>query len=173
MSDATVFEIPEGIMAMTTDQGIVATLLQRDAEAGASVRHEGEWIPVTDPETLDGLTFVGVDESAVDLYDTHEADGNLVPIKYYTPTAEGPHWPEPVLVDDEDLEFDEETGEFSSSTEESDEDVEPLAASIPINSASDLDLAISAALRDPDLRWYVERRVAALGLKASLPWQKD
>lgn len=172
MSDTTMYEIPEGIMAMANDAGTVVTLLQRDPEAGASIRHDGQWIPVTDPETLDNLTFVGVEDNAVDLYDQHEADGNLVPIKYYSPSADGPYWPEPIFVDDEDLEFDEETGEFSSPTAETEED-ETLTASITLNTASDLDAAIAAAVMNQDLRWYVERRVAALGLEASLPWLKD
>jgi hypothetical protein len=172
MSDATVFEIPDGTMAMTTDAGVVATLLQRDPESGASIRHDGEWVPVTDPATLDGLNFVGVEDDAVALYDEHEADGNLVPIQYYTASADGPYWPDPVVVSDVDLDSDEESDE-PAPTDEADEDVEPLAASVTLNSANDLDAAIAAAVMNQDLRWYVERRVAALGLEADLPWQRN
>lgn len=172
MSEVTTFEIPEGTMAMTTDDGIVVTLLQRDPEKGAVVRHDGEWVEVTDPETLDGLNFVGVAGSAVDLFDTHEADGHLVPVQYYPASEEGPFWPDPVVVEDENLEFNEETGEFSSPADEEDAD-KPVTASVMINSADDLDAAIAAAAMDPDLRWYVERRCKALGLEASLPWLKD
>lgn len=163
---AVTFSIPEGTMAMTNDEGTVITLLQRDPEQGAVIRVEGEWVPVTDPETLEGLNFVGVDESAVALYDEHETAGNLVPIQYYPASEEGPYWPDPVVVDDENLEYDDETGEFSTPVG----DAEPLAASITLNRSEDLDAAISAALIDPEMRWYVERRVAALGLKADLPW---
>lgn len=165
MSDVTTFEIPDGTMAMTNDDGVVVTLLQRDPEQGASIRHDGAWVPVTDPETLSGLNFVGVEASAVDLYDQHEGAGNLVPIQYYPASEAGPYWPSPVLVEDDNLDYDDETGEFSQT--------EALAASVVLDGPEDLEPAIAAAVDNQDLRWYVERRVAALGLEARLPWLND
>lgn len=175
MSDVTTYTIPDGTMAMTNDDGIVITLLQRDQEHGAVLRHDGDWIPMTDPETIDGLNFVGVEEDAVALYDSNEAAGSLVPIKNFTASIDGPFWPE-IVIDNESV-LDEETGEYSApgETEEAESavDEEALAASIRLDSADDLVEAIAAAADNPDLQWYVERRIAALGLEADLPWRKD
>lgn len=183
MSDVptTGVSIDNGVMAMTDEDGVVITLYQSNEEHGADIRHDGAWIPLTDPETIADLAFVGVQDSAVALYDEHEAAENLLPIKFYTPSAEGPYWTEAVPLSDEetvDDEDDVEAAEGETATEEvsetdEDEADEALAASVGLNSAEDLDLAISAALRDPDLRWYVERRMSALGLEADLPWQRN
>lgn len=180
MSDETTYTIPDGLMAMTNDDGVVITLLKRDPEQGAVFRHDGDWAPLVDPSTIDGLNFVGVEDDATDLYDTYESQGSLVPIKNFTASLDGPFWTE-VTVDDNAV-LDEETGEYSSPAEaegDAPDDAEPdadgddaLAASVTLDTADDLDEAIAAAAADPDLRWYVERRVAALGLEAHLPWQE-
>lgn len=165
MSDTavdTALPIDNGIMAMTDDDGVVITLYQNDPEHGAVVRSSGEWVPLVDPEVIEDLAFVGVQDSAVDLYDEHAADDKLVPIKFYSPSAEGPYWTQAIPLDDDEVVEDEED-EVSE---------EPIAASVTLASAEDLDAAIAAAAENPELRWYVERRVAALGLEASLPWQK-
>lgn len=166
MSDVAPFSLPDTVMAMTDDDGVVITLYQNDPEHGGVIRHNGEWIPLVDPSTLSGLAFVGVQDSAIDLYDEHEADQNLVPIKFYAPTAEGPYWTEAVSLSDDELVEDEE--------DEGDEiEEEPIAASIVINLSDDLPAAIAAAIDDESIRWYVERRIAALGLEAvDLPWLK-
>ena len=171
MSDTTASGLPDGLMAMVDDEGVVITLYKSDPKYGAVLRRKNEWIPLTDMSVLADLSFVGVQDSAEALYDEHDANGNLLPIKFYSPTAEGPYWPEYTVLTDEEAAaggiFDEEDDEASS---ESDTVEEPLAASVTLASAEDLDAAIAAAAEDPDLRWYVERRVAALGLEADLPW---
>lgn len=166
MSEVTEFKIPDGVMAMTDDEGVVVTLYQNDPEHGGVFRHDGAWVPLVDPTTLTELAFVGVQDSAVALFDEHEASGNLVPIKFYTPTAEGPYWTDAIPLNDDEVSEDVE----DESEEEIVVDEEPLAASVTLNTVDDLTAAIAAANDDPDLRWYVERRVAALGLEASLPW---
>lgn len=168
MSDVTPqYVIPDGLMAMTTDDGTVITLLKRDTDnGGAVIRTGGNWIPLTDPSTLDGLNFVGVVDGAVEIYDTNEGDGNLANVSSYPASEDGPFWTD--VSEDEGLVLDEETGEYSRPGEQ---DEEPLAASVTLDTADDLDSAIAAAADDPDLQWYVERRVAALGLEAALPWQ--
>lgn len=169
MSDVTTeYKIPDGVMAMTDDDGVVITLYQNDEEHGGVIRSSGEWIPLTDPTVIEDLAFVGVQDSAVDLYDKHVADDKLVPIKFYAPTAEGPYWTDVIPLSDDELVPDPEDAEEETETEEE----EPVAASVALDSAEDLDEAIAAAAVDPDLRWWVERRVAALGLEAGLPWQK-
>lgn len=180
MSDVTTsapFEIGSGIMAMTEDDGTVVTLIKRDPKAGAVYRHDGKWEPLVDPTVLDNLTFVGVTASAEAVYDRYLSDDKLVNIGHYFPSADGPFWPHPVQAYDEP----ETAAEVAAATEGGgDEDEvgeetvaeDPLAASAVLNSVEDLPDAIAAAVLDPNLRWYVERRVAALGLEADLPWQK-
>lgn len=166
--------IPDGIMAMANDSGLVVTLLQKGAD-GPEYRHGSEWLPVVDPSVFDGLAFVGVGDDSVEVYDNHENEGMLVPISGYTPSLEGPFWTTVAEGEDDDLVLNEETGEYErpGEADEEVEDEEPLAASVTLDSADDLTAAIAAAVEDPELRWYVERRVAALGLEASLPWQQD
>lgn len=181
MSDVATFEIPEGIMAMTEDDGTVVTLLKRDPEHGAVYRHDGEWHPLVDPTTLDGLSFVGTTASAEAIYDKYETQDQLVSVGHYTPSADGPFWPHLVhavaepeaageIVVDED---DEEVSEEAEPEAEVEEDDEAIAASVVLSGPEDLEEAITAALDDPDLRWYVERRVAALGLEVDLPWLRN
>lgn len=174
--------IGDGLMAMTDDAGTVVTLLRRDSEHGAVYRHEGEWHPVGDPAAFDGLAFVGVQPSAEGTYDKYAKRNLLVAIDHYSPSAAGPYWPHMVFETedtpiinpiDEDDEDDDGVDDEAEVDAEVDADEEPLAASVQINSQDDLIAAIAVAVDDPDFRWYVERRVAALGLEASLPWQED
>jgi hypothetical protein len=73
----------------------------------------------------------------------------------------------------------EEEEEDPPSVEEEEEaapeedEKEGITAALTLDSARDLPDAIAAALLNSDLRWYVERRVAALGIEAELPWQKS
>lgn len=165
--DASPSAVPDGIMAMTGDDGIVETLFRTDDEFGAIIRHGGEWVPMTDPTIIESLAFVGVTDDAIDVYDRHEAAGKLAPIKQYPPSPEGPYWPDPVIYEEGELE-DVEADDVEEV--EPQEDEEPIAASVTLDTADDLVAAIAAAVENPELQWYVERRVAALGLAASLPW---
>lgn len=183
-TDTTEFTIPDGIMAMADDNGTVVTLLKRDPEQGAVYRHDGAWHPVVDPTVFDGLTFVGVTASSEAVYDKYEADDKLVTVGHYYPSAEGPYWPDPVKVydepetaeesaanrddDDEDVLDDSDLAESVASDDET-----AVTASVVVDSAEDLDIAIAAAIVNPEIRWYVERRVASLGLEVALPWLKD
>lgn len=175
MSDVTPFEIGDGIMAMTEDDGTVITLLKRDPTSGAMYRHDSEWLPLVDPTVLDDLAFVGVTDSAEAVYDKYESQDELVSVGHYYPSAEGPFWPHPVTIYAEPETADEASANMDDDVEDDSVDSveaveEPLAASITLNSADDLDSAIAAAAADPEIRWYVERRMQALGLEARLPW---
>lgn len=187
MSDTMTTPIPDGLMAMTSDFGHVVTLLKRDDEHGAVLRLDGEWQPLLDPRVLDSLSFVGVADSAVDTYDRFLAEDRIVTLGHYVPSPDGPFWPHPIvdftdveidegdegaLREGEHVEGDEEATEEPSGVEDEQVDV-PVTASVIVNGLDDLPLAIAAALRDENLRWYVERRIEALGLEAVLPWSKD
>jgi hypothetical protein len=153
------------VMALVDENGVVITLFQSDESGDFQIRLDGEWTPLADPRTIDGLTFVGVEEDALDLYDEHQKNGNLVPVRFYNPSLEGPYWSETIVTDD--------TEEGEEEVETTEEDEEALTAAITLNSPRDLDDAIAAALLNKDLRWYVERRIAALGLEADLPWSNS
>lgn len=146
------------LMAMANDSGHVVTLYRTEDDGTAMFRLDGEWRELGDPATLSNLSFVGVEESAVELYDEHQSNGKLVPIKFYKPSIEGPYWTDIIDYDNEEDVEDEDAG---------------VTASIVLNSRDDLEVAIAAAVQNEDLRWFVERRVAALGLEANLPWLKD
>jgi hypothetical protein len=76
-------------------------------------------------------------------------------------------------IDSAEEEEDEDPpSEGEEAVPEEDEE-EGITAALTLDSARDLPDAIAAALLNSDLRWWVEARVAALGLKASLPWQKN
>lgn len=193
MSDVTPTTIPDGLMAMTDDNGTVVTLLKRDPEHGAVYRHDGAWHPLVDPTVLNDLAFVGVTASSEPIYDKYEKIDQLVTIGHYLPTTEGPQWTEVVqgyeepehaseidyaALDEasEEDEVEEEPAEESEEVpepEEDEEDEEAVTAALTLDGPGDLQNAISAALLNKDLRWFVERRVAALGIEAELPWQKD
>lgn len=98
-------------MAMTRDDGLVIKLVRSDADHGFVFRHKSVWVPLVDMFDLDGLAFVGVMDSAIDVYDSCEWAGIRIPIKHYPPSILGPFWPDPVLIDDDEFIYDEETGE--------------------------------------------------------------
>lgn len=178
--DATgeVQTIDDGIMAMVEDDGTVITLLKRDPDSGAVYRHDGAWMPLVDPTVLDDLSFVGVTADAEAVYDTHESKDELVSIGEYIPSANGPYWPYAVTIsndltaeDEEESEVDDDARQNDNDSEEVENDEESLTASVLLRGPEDLANAILAAIENPEIRWYVERRVAALGLEVDLPWQ--
>lgn len=151
-------------MALVDENGIVVSLFRADENGNFQIRLDGNWKPLADPRNIEGLTFVGVEENSLDLYDKHQQEGNLVPIKFYDISIEGPYWSETTVTD--------VTDEAPEEDEAVEEDEEAVTAALTLDGPRDLDNAISAALLNKDLRWFVERRVAALGLDTELPWQK-
>jgi hypothetical protein len=124
-----------------------------------------------------------VTADAIPLFKNYDRDNNLGVIGSYPLSDKGP-FPSlaqlEVPMSKEIMDPREEDDEYWENAGESYEDYKstgavtaPITASVLVNSEDDLPLAIAAALRDENLRWYVERRVAALGLEADLPWAKD
>jgi hypothetical protein len=135
------------------DDNRVLTLLLA-SDAGLFARYDRLWHPVVEPDIFDGTELVNVHEDAIQLYDAADQIGgqvaaNLLPTGRNT--LSGETLPPP--------------------------DSDPMVASAPIylpiiDTADDLNEAITAAADDPETRWYIEKRASALGLEVTFPWQE-
>jgi len=145
------------LYAMSEDDGFVATMML-NSDTGLYVRYSSQWHKITDDDVVDGLNVTEVDGAALEMFDQFDRAGQLVhvtamykdgqPVQNYEVVPEGPA---PV-------------GEG------------PVIAAMTtkpvpmLSSAEDLPAALEAAEANPDLRWWVERRILALGLESELPW---
>jgi hypothetical protein len=149
------FTLPT-LYAMSEDDGFVATMMLNSDE-GLYVRYSNLWHRLLDDDVVDGLSVDEVDASALDMFDQFDRAGQLVHITAMPRSGQPIEAPPAQAAD-------------------------PAAAPQPmvsaaqvrtvpmLASADDLPAAIAAARHDPDLQWWVERRVKALGLEADLPW---
>lgn len=145
------YSVKTEIEALVDDDGYVRTLLLVN-DAGLYVRYAGAWHPVTDESQIDGFNSVPVLDSAIDLYDPFDQAGQLVSINSM-PTTQ-PTEAEPPAG-----------GTATAVTAAAVAD-----AMIEIETARDVPRAVEIAEKVPKYRWYVERRVRALGVPIALPW---
>lgn len=167
-----------GLVTEASEGALVAALMRTTSDGELEIKFPGgyDWQPLTDPTVISDYNIVGVMPEAIDLFNNYDRDNTLGVVGSYWisdtgpfPTREQLEIPMPTQIPTpraEDDEFWERSGQTYGGER-------PVQASAVLNSVEDLDEAILAAVDDPDLRWYVERRVTALGLEASLPWQKD
>lgn len=174
--------LPGDLWAAVTeveDGALVAALVTvNDGELDVMVPGGRGWEPLNDLGVIDGYSLVGVTADAVDLYHNYDRDNTLGVISSYPIATTGPFPTEAQLSvpmpreigprRDAADEFWKNAGETPGQVAYSDEAM--MASAVVIETEDDLQDAIAAAAADPDLRWYVERRVAALGIEASLPW---
>lgn len=152
------------IEALVEDDGYVSTLLLV-TDMGLYTRYSRTWIRLADVDLIDGLSSVEVYDEAVDVYDAADDVGQQVSI-------------EGLPREDRD-----EVGlgelfvaESAPRTFDPDGDKEPVTASVMeaelpvIDTPEQLLAALETATEDESLRWYVERRAAALGVEVELPW---
>jgi hypothetical protein len=146
--------------ALVDDNGDVATLLL-DSPSTSYVRYTGQWFILSDLEAISDYDFVGVEDTALDLYDPADQAGKSVKI------TSMPVKPE------EDFRV---TVRYSG---DPDADAlkpimsETIVASLTIPtiaSVRDLPAAIEFAQEYPEFQWYVTRRAKALGIEESFPW---
>ncbi len=134
-----------------TDQRVLTLLLSSDA--GLFARYDSLWHPVTDPEIFDDVYLVQVTDDAIQLYDATDTVGGqvaAVSLPLDTP-REVPPPPDTTL---------EESVVIASAS-----------ARMPtISDMQSLAVAVEAAVANPEMRWYVERRAAALGAETDFPW---
>lgn len=178
-SDSNPLGLPGNLWAAVSDPedgALVAALVRPTDDGGLEVKFPDghDWETLDDPSVLSDFNYVGVNPEAVQLFRNYDRDNTLGVIGSYPISDDGPfpteaqleipmpkEIPEPRTEDDE---YWENSGETPGNR--------PLVSSVVVNGEDDLEMAIAAAADDPDLRWYVERRVAALGLEAVLPWQR-
>lgn len=161
------FPMPE-LYACTDDDGFVATMLL-SAPTGLYVRYAQMWHPVTDGDVIDGMTVHNVAATALDLFDEREREGQLPNVTS-------------MLAEHGDV-----TGEMveipggtpdPASTDEAPVTTEQVVTAsgavltVPaLRRPEDVAQAIAAAAENPDIQWWVERRLVALGIEADLPWR--
>jgi len=167
----------DSLEALLTDDGQVLTLMLM-TDVGAYLRYSGAWVDLLDVGQIDGYNVVPVQESALDIYDAFDQSGQscniaqLPPVDPYdvVPYAPGgnaaaaagqtgvpgPIGTEPLTA----------TGLLSYLHPD-----RTFAPVVTINSADDVPAAVEHASHDPSMRWYVERRVLALGVDVQLPWR--
>lgn len=164
-----VLTMPE-LFALSDDDGFVGSLLL-SAPTGLYVRYGFAWHYVSDPELIDGMNIIDVGGASVDLFDEFAKRGQSAVVSTYPRPKDGEVVGWASLG--EPLQVDGEGGLVSDTGIESD----PIVASskprteVPtLSSIEDVPKAIQAALESPDIRWYVERRLGALGIETELPW---
>lgn len=148
------FHVPN-LYALSEDDGFVATMLL-NSDAGLYVRASNAWHLLTDDDVVDGLNVTEVIDASLDMFDQFDRAGQLVHVTAMTPIGtefvplrEAVDTPEPVLAALPTLDVPRLTG------------------------ADDLPEAIQAAADNPELQWWVERRIKALGIEAELPWHVE
>jgi hypothetical protein len=179
-SSANPLGLPGDLWALVGDaeEGALVGGLMRTIEGGeVEVKFPDghDWQPLSDPSVISDFNIVGVNPESVQLFKNYDRDNTLGVISSYPLSDTGPfptmeqlqipmskEIPEPRTEDDP---YWETSGETHGNR--------PLVASVVVNSSEDLQEAIAAAVYDPDLRWYVERRIKSLGLEAALPWLRD
>lgn len=147
------FTVPN-LYAMSDDDGFVVTMML-NSDAGLYVRYASMWHRLVDDDVVDGLNVTEVDDASFDMFDQFDRAGQLVHVSAM------PFKGQPI----------EAAVQQAPSVGQLPVMAGALVRDVPLlSSAEDLPAAIAQAEADPELRWWVERRVKALGIEASLPW---
>ena len=155
---------PVDLQALANDDGFVSTLLL-NSSAGVFLRYSKTWVTLKNPDLIEDLDIYDVEEEAVDLYDQYDQVGRSIHVASL-----------PLLEADDELRANEKVSVVATArdlrNQVENNMVAAAAATSPITSAREVIASIPAAVDDPSLRWYVERRAKALGVDESeLPWK--
>lgn len=187
VSDANPLGLPGDLWAAVSDPSegaLVSALVRTTNEGELEVKWPDgyDWQDLADPSVISDYDLVGVTADAVELFKNYDRDNTLGVIGSYPLSDTGPfptqaHLEIPMSREimeprGPDDEYWANSGEVHGEPVERSDD-SMMDSAVVIEDEDDLEAAITAAIDDPDIRWYVERRVQALELEADLPWQKD
>lgn len=169
--------IVPNLAALYDDDGYVVTLMLW-SDIGIYLRFSSAWWlmpPNQDPDPIDGLNIIDLDDGAIDLYDNADLEGLMISVGAL-PLAEGETLDgielneRPLEAEAEELTTSGDTVLAAAATK-----TRRIISLRPIRSAADVPTAIQAAAEDPTWRWYVEKRITALGLdgKVEIPWNGE
>jgi hypothetical protein len=179
--------------ALADDAGNVMTIMQV-SNAGLWLRYSGAWVELMNPDTIEDWGAVEVDDSALPMYDAFDQNGQqttlfALPVKDVTDLAPfrgetvaateqtgvagslqtgGIVHNPPVFLGGERI----SDGPLVASDDEGPRVIEPIHLPV-IDEARDVPGAVQIALQEPAHRWYVERRIKALGIDYNLPWEPE
>ena len=155
--------------ARVDDEGDVMTRML-STDQGIYLRFSNAWQylpPGQEPDPIDGYTVVSVADNAVDVYDSVDSRGMSSSILKY-PLADGEVYTGAVRTDAQSAADTNDTVDAMTSAASvlsAGQSAYPVVASV-----DDIDAAIEEAMIDPSIRWYVEKRVRALGSNTEIPW---
>jgi hypothetical protein len=166
---------PIELNALADDQGFVSTLLL-DSPNGMYVRYSRVWIELNDPEIIHNLDVYTVADEALDLYDQYDQVGRSVHVGSL-----------PITDAEDKMRANRKAEQIAMARESAYEEAETLeaeadaaseavtAAALPvIVSPEQLVASIQVGVEDPSIRWYIEKRAAALNVPVEeLPWKTD
>lgn len=148
------------LYAMSEDDGFVATMML-SSDAGMYMRYSGQWHDLN-PEVVDGLTVTEVDGNALDMFDQFDRAGQLVHVGAM-----------PTSINEVPVAVSIDSGTTSTNPAVTAAGVAELLEVPTLNSADDVEAAVAAASEEPGIRWWVERRLKALGIETDIPWSED
>lgn len=156
------FTMPE-LYALTDDDGFVATMLL-SAPTGLYVRYASMWHDLTDPDVVDGLNVHEVAPTALDLYDERERQGQLPNVTSMLSLEGGDLGITVELIGGDATEMPPTNPEQIVTASGAVVDVPKLKG------PDDVEAALAAAADNPEIQWWVERRLRMLGIETELPW---
>lgn len=146
--------VPPTLYAVSEDDGFVATMVL-SSDVGMYMRYSGEWHKLN-PDVIDGLNVTEVHGGALDMFDQFDRAGQMVNVAAMPRSGDDPP---------------ANTGLHESEPTPGVGITAGLSMAVPrVASPDDVPDAIAAAVEDPELRWYVERRIQAMGLDVEVPW---
>lgn len=157
------YQMPQ-LYALTDDDGFVVTMLF-SAPTGLYVRYASVWRTLPSDDVIDGLNVYEVAPEALTQYDEADRMGQMVNVTSMTSASEE--------LSDADVEMLSGGPSDEVSKPSVTASAAPKKLDIPVlRNADDAAAAIAAAAADPEIQWWVERRLASLGIDAALPWQQ-
>lgn len=153
------------LQALLDDEGDVVTLAMF-TDVGTWCRFGGMWQyvpPGQDPDPLDGYTVIDVEDGAVDVFDQADFQGRQV-------SAYALPW----TPDEQGIGIGTRAEQPAEGTVTAGAEVlyQEVASEMPvIASIDDIPAAIEVGQADPSIRWYIDKRAAALGASDMLPWK--